>query len=82
MWCWIADFSCRSPPVFYSGNVRVYGDAFTKIAALEKVGAQVVVLPDVSGRVDLNAALRDLAANGCNEVLVEAGRFEWCFASG
>jgi diaminohydroxyphosphoribosylaminopyrimidine deaminase/5-amino-6-(5-phosphoribosylamino)uracil reductase len=31
------------------------------------------VLPDVHGRVDLNAVLRDLAARGCNEVLVEAG---------
>jgi len=44
-----------------------------KIAALEQAGARVVVLPDTSGRVDLNAALRDLAASGCNEVLVEAG---------
>nr|SPS04763.1 fused diaminohydroxyphosphoribosylaminopyrimidine deaminase;5-amino-6-(5-phosphoribosylamino) uracil reductase [Candidatus Nitrotoga fabula] len=61
--------------VLHGGNVRVYTVTHDsqKIAALEKVGAQVVVLPDVSGRVDLNAALRDLAANGCNEVLVEAG---------
>ena len=44
-----------------------------KIAALEKAGARVAVLPDTNGRVDLNAVLRDLATNGCNEVLVEAG---------
>jgi len=44
-----------------------------KIAALEKLGAKVVVLPDESGRVDVQAALRHLAAIGCNEVLVEAG---------
>lgn len=44
-----------------------------KIAALEKSGTCVVVLPDADGRVDLTAALRDLAAIGCNEVLVEAG---------
>ncbi len=44
-----------------------------KISALEKSGAHVVVLPDAHGRVDLNAVLRDLAARGCNEVLVEAG---------
>ncbi len=44
-----------------------------KIAALERTGALVAVLPDANGRVDLNAALRDLAARGCNEVLVEAG---------
>jgi len=44
-----------------------------KIVALEKSGARVVVLPHGNGRVDLGAALRDLAENGCNEVLVEAG---------
>ena len=44
-----------------------------KIAALEKSGARVVVLPDGAGRVDLGAVLRDLAAGGNNEVLVEAG---------
>ena len=44
-----------------------------KIAALEKSGACVVLLPDANRRVDLMAALHDLAASGCNEVLVEAG---------
>ena len=44
-----------------------------KIAALEQAGARVVVLPDASGQVDVAAVLRDLAAQGCNEVLVEAG---------
>ena len=44
-----------------------------KITALEKAGARITVLPDANGRVDLNAVLRDLAANGCNELLVEAG---------
>ena len=44
-----------------------------KIAALERSGARVVVLPDASGQVDAVAVLRDLAAQGCNEVLVEAG---------
>ncbi|MGC2458745.1 MAG: bifunctional diaminohydroxyphosphoribosylaminopyrimidine deaminase/5-amino-6-(5-phosphoribosylamino)uracil reductase RibD [Gallionellaceae bacterium] len=44
-----------------------------KIAALEQAGARITLLPDAKGRVDLNAALRDLAVNGCNEVLVEAG---------
>jgi diaminohydroxyphosphoribosylaminopyrimidine deaminase/5-amino-6-(5-phosphoribosylamino)uracil reductase len=61
--------------VLLGGNVAVCTatqDA-EKIAALEKTGARVIVLPDVHGRVDLNAVLRDLAARGCNEVLVEAG---------
>ena len=44
-----------------------------KINQLQDVGATVVVLPDGNGQVDLPAMLRDLAARGCNEVLVEAG---------
>ena len=44
-----------------------------KIAALEQAGAHVVVLPDANGQVDIAAVLCDLAAQGCNEVLVEAG---------
>ena len=56
-------------------NVVVYTaiNDKTKILAMKKLGAEVVVLPDANGRVDLNAALRDLAEKGCNEVLVEAG---------
>ncbi|MCR4304487.1 MAG: bifunctional diaminohydroxyphosphoribosylaminopyrimidine deaminase/5-amino-6-(5-phosphoribosylamino)uracil reductase RibD [Gallionella sp.] len=59
-----------------SGNVLIYTvlrDA-EKIAALEKSGATVCVLPESKGQVDLAAVLRDLAKRGCNEVLVEAGR--------
>ena len=44
-----------------------------KIAVLEQAGARVVMLPDANGQVDATAVLRDLAARGCNEVLVEAG---------
>lgn len=44
-----------------------------KIAALEQAGAQVRVLPNVQGQVDLPQVLADLAAHGINEVLVEAG---------
>ena len=44
-----------------------------KIRLLQETGAEVVVLPDSAGRVDLPAMLRDLARRGCNEVLVEAG---------
>lgn len=44
-----------------------------KISALEYLGAQIVILPNAEGRVDLGAVLRDLAARGCNEVLLEAG---------
>ncbi|MDD5299544.1 MAG: bifunctional diaminohydroxyphosphoribosylaminopyrimidine deaminase/5-amino-6-(5-phosphoribosylamino)uracil reductase RibD [Gallionella sp.] len=57
------------------GRVLIYTatqDA-QKIAALEQAGARVVVLPETHGQVDVAAVLRDLAARGCNEVLVEAG---------
>jgi diaminohydroxyphosphoribosylaminopyrimidine deaminase/5-amino-6-(5-phosphoribosylamino)uracil reductase len=74
----VVDSQLRLPltaRVLLGGNVAVYTatqDA-EKISALEKTGARVIVLPDAHGRVDLNAVLRDLAARGCNEVLVEAG---------
>jgi len=57
------------------GNVLIYTvlhDA-AKIAALEKTGATIRVLPDSKGQVDLHSMLGDLAGRGCNEVLVEAG---------
>jgi diaminohydroxyphosphoribosylaminopyrimidine deaminase/5-amino-6-(5-phosphoribosylamino)uracil reductase len=41
--------------------------------ALEAQGAQVTCLPNASGKVDLAAMLRDLAAKQINEVHVEAG---------
>jgi diaminohydroxyphosphoribosylaminopyrimidine deaminase / 5-amino-6-(5-phosphoribosylamino)uracil reductase len=61
--------------ILCDGNVVVYTATpdLQKMAALEKLGVRVVVLPDVYGRVDLIAMLRDLAASGCNEMLVEAG---------
>lgn len=61
--------------ILCGGNVVVYTATsdFQKKAALEKLGVRVVVLPGGCGRVDLIAMLRDLAASGCNEVLVEAG---------
>ncbi|MDD5612772.1 MAG: bifunctional diaminohydroxyphosphoribosylaminopyrimidine deaminase/5-amino-6-(5-phosphoribosylamino)uracil reductase RibD, partial [Gallionella sp.] len=44
-----------------------------KVLRLEEAGAEVAVLPDGDGRVDLQAMLQDLARRSCNEVLVEAG---------
>ena len=41
--------------------------------ALEAKGAQVICLPNASGKVDLAAMLQDLGAKGLNEVHVEAG---------
>ena len=74
----VVDSLLHMPPnarLLQQNGVMVYTatqDA-QKIAALEKSGARVVVLPDANGQVDAAAVLRDLAAQGCNEVLVEAG---------
>jgi len=42
-------------------------------AALQARGAEVVVLPDAHGKVDLPAMLDELARRGLNEVLAETG---------
>ena len=57
------------------GNVLIYTVLrdTAKIAALEKSGAEVCVLPDSNGQVELPAVMSDLARRGCNEVLAEAG---------
>ena len=74
----VVDNDLRLPPkarLLQQRGVLVYTatqDA-EKIDALEQAGAVVMVLPDVNGQVDASAVLRDLAAQGCNEVLVEAG---------
>ncbi|HXF68108.1 MAG TPA: bifunctional diaminohydroxyphosphoribosylaminopyrimidine deaminase/5-amino-6-(5-phosphoribosylamino)uracil reductase RibD, partial [Burkholderiales bacterium] len=44
-----------------------------RIAALEKRGAEVVVIPNESGKVELAGLLRELARRGANEVHVEGG---------
>jgi len=43
------------------------------IAALEDKGAEVVVLPNAEGKVELTALMRELARREINEVHVEAG---------
>jgi diaminohydroxyphosphoribosylaminopyrimidine deaminase/5-amino-6-(5-phosphoribosylamino)uracil reductase len=57
------------------GELRVYtlddqGDAARR---LRDAGVQVLAAPALSGRVDLAHVLRDLAAQGVNELHVEAG---------
>lgn len=74
----VLDSALRMPltaRILQGGNVLIYTairDA-QKIAALVNAGAKVEVLPAGNGKVDLLACLKDLAARGCNEVLVEAG---------
>lgn len=45
----------------------------SKTAALQAAGAEIIVLPNAEGRVDLEALLRHLAQRGVNEVHLEAG---------
>ena len=56
-------------PVLVAGAVA---DA-VKMAALQAAGAEVVVLPNAEGKVDLAELLAELGRRGCNEVHAEAG---------
>lgn len=74
----VLDSSLRMPinaKILQGGAALIYTseDKSIKINKLREIGAEVVVLPDGNGQVDLHAMLSDLAARGCNEVLVEAG---------
>jgi len=44
-----------------------------KMQVLADAGAEVVILPDAGGKVDLTALMRELARRELNEVLVESG---------
>lgn len=44
-----------------------------RIAALQRRGADVVVLPNDGGKVDLNALMQELGRRGLNEVTAESG---------
>lgn len=74
----VLDSQLRTPAtarLLQGGNVLIYTatqDA-AQTAALQQAGAEVSLMPDADGRVDLHAMLRDLAARGINEVLVEGG---------
>jgi diaminohydroxyphosphoribosylaminopyrimidine deaminase/5-amino-6-(5-phosphoribosylamino)uracil reductase len=74
----VVDSRLRIPPtarILQQGRVLIYTATHDaeKIAALEQAGAQVIEEPLADGSVNLYAVIGDLAARGCNEVLVEAG---------
>jgi diaminohydroxyphosphoribosylaminopyrimidine deaminase/5-amino-6-(5-phosphoribosylamino)uracil reductase len=75
----VVDSRLQTPPdahIFIAGRpVWIYAAARDeeKAAALEARGATVTVLPNVDGKVDLPALLKDLAARGVNELHVESG---------
>jgi len=61
--------------LYGGGNTLIYTvtEDAEKRGVLQDLGAEVVVLPDAAGRVDLAAMLRGLAKRSCNEILAEAG---------
>ena len=61
--------------ILEGGNVLVAAavDDASRIAALRTRGADVVVLPNAAGKVDLAQLLAELGRRGINEVLAEAG---------
>jgi diaminohydroxyphosphoribosylaminopyrimidine deaminase/5-amino-6-(5-phosphoribosylamino)uracil reductase len=61
-------FAARRPVWIYTAS-----DDPARRAALADRGAEVIVLPDAQGKVDLAAMMRDLAAGEVNELHVEAG---------
>jgi diaminohydroxyphosphoribosylaminopyrimidine deaminase/5-amino-6-(5-phosphoribosylamino)uracil reductase len=74
----VVDSRLEIPPnarVLEGGNVLVFCavDDAARRAALEKKGAEVLRLPNPSGKVDLPALLAELARRGVNELHVEAG---------
>jgi diaminohydroxyphosphoribosylaminopyrimidine deaminase / 5-amino-6-(5-phosphoribosylamino)uracil reductase len=75
----VLDSQLRMPlnaRILQGGNVLIYTAVRDqqKISLLENAGAKVEVQSSDKGQVNLVACLQDLAARGCNEVLVEAGR--------
>jgi diaminohydroxyphosphoribosylaminopyrimidine deaminase/5-amino-6-(5-phosphoribosylamino)uracil reductase len=64
-----------SARVIDGGNALVFAslDDELRAAALTARGAEVVCLPDGTGKVDLAGMFRELGRRGINEVLVEAG---------
>jgi diaminohydroxyphosphoribosylaminopyrimidine deaminase/5-amino-6-(5-phosphoribosylamino)uracil reductase len=61
--------------IFAGGNVLVAAavDDRERIAALEARGAEVVVLPNAAGKVELGDLVAELARRELNEIHVEAG---------
>jgi diaminohydroxyphosphoribosylaminopyrimidine deaminase/5-amino-6-(5-phosphoribosylamino)uracil reductase len=76
----ILDARLRTPPrarlLSLPGQVLVVcgeGASAETEAELRSVGADVLRLPQLGGRIDLHALLRALAQKGVNELLIESG---------
>lgn len=74
----VVDSHFETPPtarILEGGNtlVAAASEDTQKIAALRAAGAEVLVLPNPQGKVDLVCLLQALAERGVNELHVEAG---------
>ncbi|TCV85439.1 bifunctional diaminohydroxyphosphoribosylaminopyrimidine deaminase/5-amino-6-(5-phosphoribosylamino)uracil reductase RibD [Sulfurirhabdus autotrophica] len=74
----VLDSSLRTPlnaRILTTGKTLIVGAIADKekIARLESAGAEVLILPDASGRVDFQHLLRELAEREVNELMIEAG---------
>jgi len=61
--------------VLAGGNVLIAAaqEDATRAAALRARGAEIVILPNAQGKVELAGLLQELGRRGINEVLAEAG---------
>ena len=74
----VIDSRLETPPhaaVLEGGNVLIAAaqDDGTRSATLRERGAEIVVLPNAQGKVELADLLLELGRRGINEVLAEAG---------
>jgi diaminohydroxyphosphoribosylaminopyrimidine deaminase/5-amino-6-(5-phosphoribosylamino)uracil reductase len=74
----VVDSRLETPPeaaVLEGGNVLIAAaqDDATRNAALRARGAEIVLLPNAQGKVDLADLMQELGRRGINEVLAEAG---------
>ena len=74
----VIDSRLETPPdaaIVQGGGPLIFaaGTFPERAAALSAQGADIVVLPNAQGKVDLPAMLQELGRRGINEVLVEAG---------
>ncbi len=77
--CVVVDSQLQTPPTArlfeMPGPVWIYAaqDDAARRAALQARGADIRLLPNAQGKVDLQALLQDLGSRGINELHVEAG---------
>jgi diaminohydroxyphosphoribosylaminopyrimidine deaminase/5-amino-6-(5-phosphoribosylamino)uracil reductase len=73
----VVDSRLETPPdaaVLEGGNVLIAAAHDNeRAAALRARGAEIVILPNADGKVDLAELMRELGRRGINEVLAEAG---------